>query len=79
MVADYVNYANSNGMYVGPGRGSVSGSLVAYLLGIHSINPLKYGLLFSRFYNKGRSGSLPDIDIDFSLQDIANMRHHIED
>ena len=79
MVADYVNYANSNGMYVGPGRGSVSGSLVAYLLGIHSINPLKYGLLFSRFYNKGRSGSLPDIDIDFSLQDIANMRHHMED
>lgn len=79
MVADYVNYANKNEMYVGTGRGSVAGSLVAHFLGIHSVDPLKYGLLFSRFYNKGRSGSLPDIDIDFSLRDIVSMRHHMED
>ena len=78
-VANYVNYANENKMYAGPGRGSAAGCLVAYYLGIHNIDPIKYGLLFSRFYNKGRKGSLPDIDIDFSIRDIESIKHWMED
>lgn len=78
-VADYVNYANEHGMYAGPGRGSVAGSMIAYCLGIHKCHPLKYGLYFSRFYNKGREGSLPDIDVDFSLKDIETMKHFMEE
>lgn len=78
-VADYVNYANENDMYAGPGRGSVAGSMIAYCLGIHKCHPIKYGLYFSRFYNKGRAGSLPDIDVDFSLKDIETMKHFMEE
>lgn len=64
IVQDYVNYAKSQGIVVGPGRGSAAGCLVAYLLGIHEIDPIKYDLQFERFLNKGRK-TLPDIDIDF--------------
>ncbi len=64
IVADYVNYAKSKGILVGPGRGSAAGSLVAYLLGITTIDPLKYNLLFERFLNPSRV-TMPDIDIDF--------------
>ena len=63
-VRDYVQYAKDNGIPVGPGRGSGAGCLVAYCLDITTIDPLKYGLLFERFLNKGRK-SLPDIDMDF--------------
>ncbi len=67
IVQDFVNWAKSNRIVVGPGRGSAAGSLVSYLLNITDIDPLKYGLLFERFLNPGRSAvSLPDIDMDFA-------------
>jgi DNA polymerase-3 subunit alpha len=65
IVHDFVHWAKEQGIKVGPGRGSVAGSLVAYLLGITEINPLKYDLLFERFLTPERI-SFPDIDIDFS-------------
>lgn len=65
IVQDIVNFAKGNNLAVGPGRGSVSGSLVAYLLNITEIDPLKYGLLFERFLTPDRI-EFPDIDIDFS-------------
>lgn len=64
IVQDLVNYAKSNGIYVGPGRGSSSASLVSYLLNITEVDPLEYNLLFERFLNPERV-SMPDIDIDF--------------
>lgn len=64
IVADYIRYAKSVGILVGPGRGSAAGSLVAYLLNITTIDPLKYDLLFERFLNPERV-SMPDIDVDF--------------
>jgi len=65
VVKDFIDYAKSNNIPVGPGRGSAAGSLVSYCLGITNIDPIKYGLLFERFLNPERI-SLPDIDIDFS-------------
>ncbi len=64
IVQDFVNWAKSNGVLVGPGRGSAAGSIISYLTGITNIDPLKYGLLFERFLNPDRI-SMPDIDIDF--------------
>ena len=64
IVQDYVTYAKSKGIPVGPGRGSGAGSLVAYCVGITGIDPIKYGLLFERFLNPERV-SMPDFDIDF--------------
>jgi DNA polymerase-3 subunit alpha len=65
IVQDFINTAKEKSIPVGPGRGSVAGSLVAYALGITNINPLKYDLLFERFLNPARK-SMPDIDIDFA-------------
>ena len=65
IVQDYVNYARSKGIPVGPGRGSGAGSLVAFLLGITDVDSIKYDLLFERFLNPERV-SMPDIDIDFA-------------
>lgn len=65
IVADFVNWAKNNRIVVGPGRGSVGGSLVAYLTNITNINPLDHNLLFERFLNPERI-SLPDIDMDFT-------------
>jgi DNA polymerase-3 subunit alpha len=64
IVADFINWAKSNGVPVGPGRGSGAGSLVAYALGITDLDPLRYELLFERFLNPERV-SMPDFDIDF--------------
>ena len=64
IVADFINWAKSNGVPVGPGRGSGAGSLVAYSLGITDLDPLRYALLFERFLNPERV-SMPDFDIDF--------------
>lgn len=64
IVWDFINYARSQKIAVGPGRGSAAGSIVAYLLGITDIDPLKYKLLFERFLNPERV-TMPDIDIDF--------------
>jgi len=65
IVQDFVNWAKNQGIVVGPGRGSAGGSLVAYLLNITNIDPLKYNLLFERFLNPERI-SMPDIDLDFA-------------
>ncbi len=64
IVRDYVNYAKTHGVSVGPGRGSGAGSLVNYLIGITEVDSLKFDLLFERFLNPERV-SMPDIDIDF--------------
>ncbi|MDD4570911.1 MAG: DNA polymerase III subunit alpha, partial [Clostridia bacterium] len=64
VVWDLVNYCHTNGILVGPGRGSAAGSLVAYTLGITNIDPIHYGLIFERFLNPERV-SMPDIDTDF--------------
>lgn len=64
IVWDMIKFAKENGIYVGPGRGSAAGSIVAYALDITSIDPIKYDLLFERFLNPERI-SLPDIDTDF--------------
>lgn len=64
IVYDFIRYAKSKGIYVGPGRGSAAGSLVAYCLGITHVDPLEYDLLFERFLNPERI-SMPDIDVDF--------------
>ncbi|MDD2731605.1 MAG: DNA polymerase III subunit alpha [Candidatus Pacebacteria bacterium] len=65
IVSDFVNWAKENRIIVGPGRGSVGGSLVAYLINITNIDPIKHGLLFERFLNPERV-SMPDIDLDFT-------------
>ncbi len=65
IVKDFIDEARKLGVPVGPGRGSVAGSLVAYALGITSIDPIQYDLIFERFLNPERV-SMPDIDIDFS-------------
>lgn len=64
IVWDFIRFARKAGIYVGPGRGSAAGSLVAYVLGITHVDPLQYGLLFERFLNPERI-SMPDIDTDF--------------
>ena len=67
IVWDFINYAKSNGIMVGPGRGSAAGSIVSYALKITNIDPIKYNLLFERFLNPERI-SMPDIDIDFCFE-----------
>ena len=76
-VADYIQWAKRNDVMVGPGRGSVAGSLVAYVLHIHDVDPIKYGLLFSRFYNAGRKASLPDVDTDFAESDVSKVVNYL--
>ncbi len=82
IISDLVQWAKTNKIVVGPGRGSVGGSLIAYLLGITEIDPLKYDLLFERFLNPERI-SMPDIDLDFAdrrrdeiISYIANKYGH---
>lgn len=65
IVQDFVNWAKSEHIVVGPGRGSAAGSLIAYILGITNVDPIKYNLLFERFMNPERI-SPPDIDLDFA-------------
>lgn len=72
-VTDYIQWAKANDVMVGPGRGSVAGSLLAYILHIHDVDPIKYDLLFSRFYNAGRKKSLPDVDTDFAESDVDKV------
>ena len=77
MVADIVNVARSS-MMVGPARGSSCGSLVCYLLGITSVDPIPFGLLFERFIDVNRA-DLPDIDIDFSEQHREVIFRYVRD
>ena len=72
IVMDFVDFARSAGIAVGPGRGSAAGSLVAYILGITDVDPLRYNLLFERFLNPERV-TMPDMDIDFDYQ----RRHEV--
>ena len=67
IVWDFINYARTNGIPVGPGRGSAAGSIVAYCLHITNIDPIRYQLLFERFLNPERV-SMPDIDVDFCFE-----------
>jgi DNA polymerase-3 subunit alpha len=76
IVQDFINYAKSQGIPVGPGRGSAAGSLVAYTLGITDIDPLRYGLLFERFLNPERI-TMPDIDIDFADRDRPRIIRYV--
>ncbi|MFZ0889130.1 MAG: DNA polymerase III subunit alpha, partial [Candidatus Binataceae bacterium] len=67
IVADFISYARRRGIAVGPGRGSVVGSLVSYALGITELDPIEHKLLFERWLNPGRK-SMPDIDVDFCFE-----------
>ncbi len=76
IVADIVRWARENGVPVGPGRGSAAGSLISYALGITTIDPLRYGLIFERFLNPERI-SMPDIDIDFCAEKREQVLEHV--
>lgn len=76
IVADYIDWARKNDIAVGEGRGSVGGSLIAYLLGIHQADPIKYGLIFARFHNKEKS-SFPDIDTDFAPSGREKVQNYL--
>lgn len=78
LVRDIVMWSKSNGISVGPGRGSVGGSLVAYLLGITDVDPLRFGLLFERFINPERI-DLPDADLDFMSTRRAEVIQYMTD
>jgi DNA polymerase-3 subunit alpha len=82
IVQDIVNYVRNNGWLPGPGRGSASGCLVSYLIGITSIDPIKYDLIFERFYNSGRNTkdriSMPDIDVDVPINKRESIIEYIK-
>lgn len=78
LVADAVKYARANDIPVGPGRGSVGGSLVAYVLRITDVDPIRWGLLFERFLNPERI-SMPDIDMDFGKRRRGDMVQYLID
>lgn len=66
IVWDFINYAKTNGIPVGPGRGSGAGSVIAYLIGITEVEPFRYNLMFERFLNPQRK-TMPDFDVDFCM------------
>ena len=76
IVADIVRWARDNDVPVGPGRGSAAGSLISYALGITTIDPMRYGLIFERFLNPERI-SMPDIDIDFCAEQRERVLEHV--
>ncbi|MFA6604704.1 MAG: DNA polymerase III subunit alpha [Patescibacteria group bacterium] len=78
IVQDFVNWSKSQGIIVGPGRGSAAGSLVSYLINITNIDPLKYDLIFERFLNPERI-SMPDIDLDFADTRRDEVIRYVED
>jgi DNA polymerase-3 subunit alpha len=78
IVQDIVNYVRSNNWLPGPGRGSAAGCLVSYLIGITSIDPIKYNLLFERFFNAARSDSMPDIDVDVPINKREDIIQYIK-
>jgi DNA polymerase-3 subunit alpha len=78
IVADFMNWAREHGVPVGPGRGSGAGCLVAYVLGITDIDPLRFGLLFERFLNPERV-SPPDFDIDFCMRRRAEVIEYVRE
>ncbi|MBC8214491.1 MAG: DNA polymerase III subunit alpha [Candidatus Marinimicrobia bacterium] len=78
IVQDFVQYAKSQNIPVGPGRGSGAGSLVAYITGITNVDPIKYNLLFERFLNPDRI-SMPDFDIDFCIEGRQKVIDYIKE
>lgn len=82
IVQDIVNYVRNNSWLPGPGRGSAAGCLVSYLIGITNIDPIKYNLMFDRFYNAGRNSkehiSMPDIDVDVPINKRENIIQYIK-
>lgn len=82
IVQDIVNYVRDNSWLPGPGRGSAAGCLVSYLIGITSIDPIRYNLIFDRFYNAGRNTkdrvSMPDIDVDVPINKRENIIEYIK-
>jgi len=78
IVSDFVNYAKSKGIPVGPGRGSAAGSLVAYVLGITNLEPTRWGLIFERFLNPERV-TMPDIDIDFCFERREEVINYVRE
>ena len=82
IVRDIVEHVRQNGWLPGPGRGSAAGCLVSYLIGITSIDPIKYGLIFERFYNSGRNTSdrvsMPDIDVDVPVSKRDEIIEYIK-
>ena len=82
IVQDIVNHVREEKWLPGPGRGSAAGCLVSYLIGITSIDPIKYNLLFDRFYNAGRNTadhiSMPDIDVDVPIDKRENIIEYIK-
>lgn len=83
IVRDIVDYVRSKNCLPGPGRGSAAGCLVSYLIGITSIDPIKYDLIFERFYNTGRNTadhiSMPDIDVDVPIEYREEIINYIKD
>ncbi len=77
IVQDFINYAKSQGIPVGPGRGSGAGSIAAYLIGITDIDPLKFNLIFERFLNPERV-SMPDFDVDFCYERRQEVIDYVE-
>ncbi len=78
IVQDFINWGKSNGVPVGPGRGSGAGSIVAYALGITDIDPIPYDLLFERFLNPERV-SMPDFDVDFCMLKREKVISYVRD
>jgi DNA polymerase-3 subunit alpha len=78
IVMDFIRYARSQRIPVGPGRGSAAGSLVAYALGITDVDPIRYNLLFERFLNPDRI-SMPDIDIDFCQERRGEVIDYVKE
>jgi DNA polymerase-3 subunit alpha len=78
IVSDFVEYARTHGVAVGPGRGSAAGSIVSYALGITTLDPLAHGLIFERFLNRERI-SMPDIDIDFDDRNRDRVIEYVAD
>ena len=78
IVQDIVNYVRSNHWLPGFGRGSAAGCLVSYLIGITGIDPIKYNLLFERFFNAARSDSMPDIDVDVPINKREDIIQYIK-
>ena len=76
IVWDFIHYAKSRGIYVGPGRGSAAGSLVSYCLDITTVDPIRYGLIFERFLNPSRI-SMPDIDVDFCIERRGEVLQYV--
>jgi hypothetical protein len=78
VVADFIQWAKSQGIAVGPGRGSAAGSLVAYAMGITDLDPIPHGLIFERFLNPERV-SMPDVDIDFDERRRGEVIRYVTD